>query len=59
VEWYLAIVMLTLIYNLDESFLFEPKHLGSMIFVIACVGLKQERLRLRVTTAPKPVGLTD
>jgi exopolysaccharide production protein ExoQ len=51
--------MLTLIYNLDESFLFEPKHLGSMIFVIACVGLKQEWLRLRVTTAPKPVGLTD
>jgi exopolysaccharide production protein ExoQ len=49
VEWYLAIVMLTLIYNLDESFLFEPKHLGSMIFVIACVGLKQEWLRLRVT----------
>jgi O-antigen ligase len=49
VEWYLAIVMLTLIYNLDESFLFEPKHLGSMIFVIACVGLKQEWLRLRGT----------
>ena len=52
VEWYLAIVMLTLIYNLDESFLFEPKHLGSMIFVIACVGLKQEWLRLQVTIAP-------
>jgi exopolysaccharide production protein ExoQ len=56
VEWYLAIVMLTLIYNLDESFLFEPKHLGSMIFVIACVGLKQEWLRLRVTTAPPAPG---
>jgi O-antigen ligase len=47
VEWYLAVVLLTLLYNLDESFLFEPKHLGSMIFVLACVGLKQERLRLR------------
>jgi exopolysaccharide production protein ExoQ len=58
VEWYLAIVMLTLIYNLDESFLFEPKHLGSLIFVIACVGLKQEWLRLRVTAAPQPLGLT-
>jgi exopolysaccharide production protein ExoQ len=56
VEWYLGIVMLTLIYNLDESFLFEPKHLGSMIFLIACVGLKQEWLRLRVTTAPKPLA---
>jgi O-antigen ligase len=56
VEWYLAIVMLTLIYNLDESFLFEPKHLGSMIFVIACVGLKQEWLRLRVTAAAPAPG---
>jgi O-antigen ligase len=47
VEWYFAIVILTLIYNLDESFLFDPKHLGSMIFLLACVGLKMEWLRLR------------
>jgi exopolysaccharide production protein ExoQ len=46
VEWYLAIVVLTLIYNLDESFLFEPQHLGSMMFLLACVGLKIEWLRL-------------
>jgi exopolysaccharide production protein ExoQ len=46
VEWYLTIVILTLIYNLDESFLFDPKHLGSMMFLLACVGLKIERLRL-------------
>jgi exopolysaccharide production protein ExoQ len=59
VEWYLAVVILTLICNLDESFLFEPKHLGSMIFVIACVGLKQEWLRLRTSAAPPglPAGL--
>ena len=49
VEWYLAVVLLTLICNFDESFLFEPKHLGSMIFVIACVGLKQEWLRLQAS----------
>jgi exopolysaccharide production protein ExoQ len=49
VEWYLAIVVLTLIYNLDESFLFDPKHLGSMIFLLACIGLKIEWLRLRVS----------
>jgi exopolysaccharide production protein ExoQ len=47
VEWYLIIVILTLLYNLDESFLFEPKHLGSMIFVIACIGLKREWMNLR------------
>ena len=47
VEWYLTIVVLTLIYNLDESFLFDPKHLGSMLFLLACVGLKTERLRLQ------------
>jgi exopolysaccharide production protein ExoQ len=47
VEWYLTIVILTLIYNFDESFLFDSKHLGSMMFLLACVGLKIERLRLR------------
>jgi O-antigen ligase len=47
VEWYLAIVVLTFFYNLDESFLFDPKHLGSMMFLLACVGLKMEWLRLR------------
>ena len=58
VEWYLAVVILTLICNFDESFLFEPKHLGSMIFVIACVGLKQEWLRLQASAyAPAPEGL--
>jgi exopolysaccharide production protein ExoQ len=47
VEWYLVIVILTMVYNLDESFLFDPKHLGSMIFLFACIGLKNEWLRLR------------
>jgi exopolysaccharide production protein ExoQ len=50
VEWYLVIVILTLVYNLDESFLFDPKHLGSLIFLFACIGLKTEWLRLRVAT---------
>ncbi len=49
VEWYLAIVVLTLIYNLDESFLFDPKHLGSMMFLLACIGLKTEWLRVRAS----------
>jgi exopolysaccharide production protein ExoQ len=49
VEWYLAIVVLTLFYNLDESFLFDPKHLGSMLFLLACVGLRIEWLRLRMS----------
>jgi exopolysaccharide production protein ExoQ len=56
VEWYLAIVVLTLIYNLDESFLFDPKHLGSMFFLLACVGLKMEWLRLRVSPPQQPAG---
>jgi exopolysaccharide production protein ExoQ len=54
VEWYFAIVILTLIYNLDESFLFEPRHLGSLMFVLACVGLKLERMRLQSFTARRP-----
>jgi exopolysaccharide production protein ExoQ len=47
VEWYLTIVILTLLYNLDESFLFDPKQLSSMIFLLACIGLKTEWLQLR------------
>jgi exopolysaccharide production protein ExoQ len=55
VEWYLGIVILTLIYNLDESFLFAAKHLCSMIFLLACVGLKLERSRLLASCAD-PAG---
>jgi O-antigen ligase len=54
VEWYLAIVLLTFIYNLDESFLFTPKQFCWMIFLIACVGLKMEWMGLRVSTAHQP-----
>jgi exopolysaccharide production protein ExoQ len=50
VEWYLIIVILTLVYNLDESFLFDPKHLGSIIFLLACIGLKIEWRRLRAAS---------
>jgi exopolysaccharide production protein ExoQ len=57
VEWYLAIVILTLIYNLDESFLFAAKHLGSMIFLLSCVGLKMEWMRLRIAAAHQPASL--
>jgi exopolysaccharide production protein ExoQ len=56
VEWYLAIVILTLIYNLDESFLFDPTHLCSMLFLLACVGLKMEWLHLRVSPPQPPAG---
>jgi O-antigen ligase len=56
VEWYLAVVILTLIYNLDESFLFAAKHLGSMIFLLSCVGLKMEWMRLRIATAHQPAS---
>jgi exopolysaccharide production protein ExoQ len=51
VEWYLAIVILTFLWNMDESFLFEPKHLGSMMFLLACIGLKKEWLNVRAATA--------
>lgn len=57
VEWYLAIVILTTIYNLDESFLFEPRHLGSMMFVLACVGLKMERTRMQSSASAQKGSL--
>jgi exopolysaccharide production protein ExoQ len=46
VEWYLGIVILTLIYNLDESFIFTSKQLAPMMFLLACVCLRIERSRL-------------
>lgn len=58
VEWYLIIIILTLIYNLDESFLFEPKHLGSMMFVLACIGLKIERMRLQRSISTQVRNIT-
>jgi exopolysaccharide production protein ExoQ len=51
VEWYLAIVLLTFLWNLDESFLFEPKHLGSMMFVLASIGLKREWMAVRAPSS--------
>jgi len=60
VEWYLVIVILTVLYNLDESFLFLPVHLGSILFVLACVGLKMEWLRLRhAAQLTSPCGLRN
>ena len=53
-EWCLAIVGLTVIYNLDESFLFEPGHLGSTVFLIAIIALRIERNQLRATQASTP-----
>ena len=58
VEWYLAIVILTLLYNLDESFLFDPNHLGSMMLLLACIGLKTEWLRMRAGTGSKAIFQT-
>ena len=56
VEWYLAIVLLTVLYNLDESFLFEPRHLGSLLLVLSCIGLKIEWMRVRAREASNPTS---
>lgn len=39
VEWYICVVFLTIIINIDESTLFECTHLGWTFFVLACAGL--------------------
>jgi exopolysaccharide production protein ExoQ len=51
VEWYLAIVIITLVYNLDESFLFAAKQLAAMIFLLACICLRIEWSRLPASSA--------
>jgi exopolysaccharide production protein ExoQ len=39
VEWYIGIIALTLVYNIDESTVLWPIDILSLIYVVACCGL--------------------
>ena len=39
VEWYIGIIALTLVYNVDESTVLWPVDLLSILYVVACCGL--------------------
>jgi exopolysaccharide production protein ExoQ len=47
VNWYIGIVALTVIYNVDESFLATAHSIPWLMYIVACTGLAAEARRLR------------
>jgi exopolysaccharide production protein ExoQ len=47
VEWYIGVIALTIMYNVDESTVVWPIELLSILYVVACCGLAKAARRLR------------
>jgi exopolysaccharide production protein ExoQ len=47
VEWYIGIIALTIMYNVDESTVLWPNDLLSILYVVACCGLAKAVRRLK------------
>jgi exopolysaccharide production protein ExoQ len=47
VEWYVGIIALTIVYNIDESTVLWPNDLLSILYVVACCGLAMAARRLK------------
>lgn len=47
VHWYIGLIVLTLAYNFDEVIFMLPSYLPWMMFILACVMLRQEATCLR------------
>ena len=54
VDWYIGIVFLTLVYNLDEAFLGAFHQLPWVLFLVAALGLRKRVLELR---KPQPAPI--
>jgi len=47
VEWYIGVIALTIMYNVDESTVVWPFEILSILYVVACCGLAKAARRLR------------
>jgi O-antigen ligase len=47
VEWYIGVIALTILYNIDESTVLWPIDLLSILYVVACCGLAKAARQLR------------
>jgi O-antigen ligase len=47
VEWYVGLLLLTCMYNVDEETLLFPKDLLSILYIVACSGLAVQAQRIR------------
>jgi len=46
-DWYICIIFLTMISNLDEQTVLIPNYLAWVIYIVACIGLADEARKLR------------
>jgi exopolysaccharide production protein ExoQ len=46
-EWYMSILVLTILYNISEETLLWPSSLLSILYIVACTGLANTAKRLR------------
>jgi O-antigen ligase len=46
-DWYLSLIALTILYNLDEVSVLLPNELASILYIVACCGLAQWAKRIK------------
>jgi exopolysaccharide production protein ExoQ len=55
VDWYIGIIFITVLYNIDESTVLWPTDLLSILYVVACCGLSITARRIRAGSAALPI----
>ena len=50
VEWYIGLIALTIMYNIDESTVLWPIDLSSVLYVLACCGLALAVRQIKFTS---------
>lgn len=50
-DWFMGLLMLTLIYNLDEATVLLPNELLSILYIVACCGLAQAAREIKMSKA--------
>jgi O-antigen ligase len=59
VEWYFGLLVLTLLYNVDEETVMAPNDLLSILYMVACCGLALEAERIRAEYSAFDVAETS
>jgi O-antigen ligase len=47
-DWYLGLIVLTIVYNIDEATVLLPNELLSILYIVACCGLAQAARDLKM-----------
>jgi O-antigen ligase len=54
VHWFISLLILSVLYNIDEATVVWPNDLLSMLYIIACCGLAAEVARIPKAQLPEP-----